>query len=177
MNYEEEIEYDLIDPILDRLTEYFLVNLKQDIIIHGQGSQTRSFYKQLRLDKDIELIWTAWCGPWWTLPLSFIPGQAGLVRLKNRKRLKEIFLLIGEMSFCSVYFLSRNNSERVITNITTKRKAAETAKEIVEKSKNDLIVEFDLDYHGGQRDGEIAFARIVTGTEISERFVNDLRTG
>jgi hypothetical protein len=172
LKFEEEIEYHLVDTILDKLTGYALTT-DQEILIHGEGSQTRYFYRQLQTDKDVEVLWTGWSGPWWTFPLSFIPGQAGLVKVKNKNRLKELFLLIGEMSYCSLYMVDQITAIKI--NEVVKKNTNESIEGIIEKGENNLIVEFDLDYHGGERDGEVAFARIVSGKNLEENFIQSIK--
>lgn len=66
---------------------------------------------------DIDLIWTGLFGPKWMRILSFIPAQAGLLKLKNINSLKDIYLQVGELSFSSIYFLRDEKGMELIDGI------------------------------------------------------------
>ena len=86
-----EIEVEKLDLLLSQLQEFIVVTkANSTILIFGQGSKTRVFYRRLREDSDITVHWTGWCGSRWSRIFSFIPGQAGLLEIQNLERTKEL---------------------------------------------------------------------------------------
>ena len=170
MRYEEEIEFERVDLILDKLTDYSLTNDKYQILIYGQGSQSKSFYRQLKEEKDIELLWTGWSGPTWTLILSFIPGQSGLIKLKNKRRLKEFYNEIGAQSFCALCFVDKETEEQIIDRVSKKDKRG--ISELIENSNSNFMLDIDFDFHGGQRDGEVVYKIAHVGQKVDPIIVN-----
>jgi hypothetical protein len=169
MKYETEIEYEKVDMILDMLADYSMTSDKYDVLIYGQGAKPRSFYDRLKSENDIELLWTGWSGPSWTVVFSFIPGQSGLVRLKNRKRLKEFYNEIGEQSYCGLYFVDKNTAQKIIDIVTTREKT-EISK-LIENTDDNFMFDVYFDYHGGQRDGEVVYKIVYTGRNVDPRIV------
>lgn len=107
--------FNLVFDELQKLNE--LRNDQYSLLILGGGHQTKQFYKNLGKDHDVELLWRGWSGPKWSKIFSFIPGQAGLIRVKNIDRLHELHDAIGERSTCRLYFLPRKKSSLIIDAI------------------------------------------------------------
>ena len=170
MKHQTEIEYDKIDAILDKLTDYATANDRYQILIHGQGAQPRSFYNKLQMERDIDLIWTGWSGPKWTVIFSFIPGQSGLIRLKNKTRLKNLFYEIGEQSYCGLYFVDKKAEQEIIDIVTKKKKGK--ISDLIEESVDNFMLDVYFDYHGGQRDGEVVYKITYTGQKVDTEIVN-----
>src|SRR6186713_124519 len=122
MRHNTETEYDMVDLILDKLADYSMSSDKYQILIHGQGAKPRSFYDRLKQESDIDLIWTGRSGPGWTVIFSFIAGQSGLIRLKNKNLLKEFFYEIGEQSYCGLYFVDKKTEQEIINIVAKKGK-------------------------------------------------------
>lgn len=169
MKLQGEINNDTVDTILDKLTDYSLTSDKYQVLIYGQGSQPRSFYRKLKSERDIELLWTGWSGSPWTLIFSFIPGQSGLVRLRNRKRLKEFYNEIGAQSFCSLCFVDKDAESEIIKCVTEKDERE--IHELIESSENNFMIDIDFDYHGGQRDGEVVYKIAYVGQKVDPTIV------
>jgi hypothetical protein len=169
MKFQEEIDYDTVDTMLNKLTDYSLTNDKYQVLIYGQGSQPKSFYRKLKLEKDVELLWTGWSGPTWTLIFSFIPGQSGLVRLKNKKQLKEFYEDIGAQSFCTLCFVDKQTEGEIIERVTKKDKRE--IHELIESSESNFMLDIDFDYHGGQRDGELVYKIAYVGQKVDPTIV------
>jgi hypothetical protein len=169
MKYEREIELEKVDAILDKLTDYSQTSDKYQVLIYGQGGQPKSFYRKLKVEKDIELLWTGWSGPTWTLFFSFIPGQSGLIRLKNKKRLKEFYNDIGAQSFCALCFVDKETEKEIIERVTKKDKRE--MYELIEGSESNFMLDIDFDYHGGQRDGEVVYYGAYVGQRVDQTIV------
>jgi hypothetical protein len=169
MKYETEIEYEKVDMILDMLTDYSMASDKYEVLIYGQGAKPRSFYNRLKSEKDVELLWTGRSGPSWTAIFSFIPGQSGLVRLKNRNRLKEFYNDIGEQSYCGLYFVDKSTAQKII-EIVTSRDERQISK-LIENTEDNFMFDVYFDHHGGQRDGEVVYKIVHTGRNVDSRIV------
>jgi hypothetical protein len=169
MKYEEEIEFERVDYILDKLTDYSVTNNKHQILIYGQGSQPKSFYRKLKLEEDLELLWTGWFIPAWTLIFSFISGQSGLIRLKNRNRLKEFYNHIGAQSFCGLCFVDKKTEVEIINRVSKRDKRE--IHELIENSDSNFMLDIDFDYHGGKRDGEVVFKIAYVGQKVDSEIV------
>lgn len=167
MMFQGEIDFETVDKILDELTDFSISNDKYQILIYGQGSQPRSFYKNLKSEKDIEVIWTGWSGPTWTLIFSFIPGQSGLVKLKNKKRLKEFYNDIGAQSYCGLCFVDKITEEEIIRRVTNNDK--KEIHDLIENSQDNFMLDIDFDYHGEQRDGEVVYKIAFLGQKVDLR--------
>lgn len=169
MKFQGEIDYNSVDTMLDKLTDYSLTNDKHQVLIYGRGSKTKSFYKKLKTEKDIDLLWTGWSGPTWALIFSFIPGQSGLIRLKNKKRLKEFYNDIGAQSFCGLCFVDKDSESEIIKRVTKKDKRE--IHDLIENSENNFMLDIDFDFHGGQRDGEVVYKIGVIGRNVDQTIV------
>lgn len=169
MKFQGEISYKTVDTMLDKLTDYSMTNDKYQVLIYGQGGQPKSFYRKLKSEKDIELLWTGWSGATWTLIFSFIPGQSGLIRLKNKKRLKEFYTDIGAQSFCGLCFVDKDGEDEIIRRVKNKDKRE--IQELIETSDDNFMLDIDFDYHGGQRDGEIVYKIAYVGQKVDPTIV------
>ncbi len=161
MKFQGKITWESLDKILDELLDCLQIRDKYRILIFGQGAKTKSFYKNLKLEKDIEVLWTGWLWSGWTLILSFIPGQSGLIRLKNTNRLKELYYEIGAQSFCALCFVDSKTENEMLRRIAHKHKAK--LSDLIENSENSFILDVDFDYHSGARDDEVVYKLAYLG--------------
>ena len=164
------IEVDLMDDIIKTLPKLAAIHSTgSSILIHGMGGQPCSFYRQLRQNKDVELLWTGWSSNvWWTYLLSFIPGQGGLAKVLNRQQLDSLYLDIGEMSMCGLYFIPNNKVDSLLQDI--KKTRGENIADIFAKEQNYFLLTVDFDFHG-DKDGEIYWRKLLTGDSLD----NDIK--
>ncbi|MDA9334800.1 YbjN domain-containing protein [Flavobacteriaceae bacterium] len=82
-----EIGVDLMEDIIKILPQLAAIHsADHSILIHGMGGQTRSFYSNLRRNKNVELLWSGWSSNvWWSYLLSFIPNEKVLTILNKVK--------------------------------------------------------------------------------------------
>lgn len=118
MKITGEVEEKVVAHTLDQLcgSEAFS-NSDYVILLYGQGARSRTFYTNLKRNPDVEVLWNGWRGPKWLAFLSFIPAQAGLVRLHNIKKLKTLFHLIGEISVCSLMIVREIKAQNILEEI------------------------------------------------------------
>jgi hypothetical protein len=164
-----EIEVDLMENIIHELPNTDeIYNESFTIYIHGMGGQARSFYRRLQDNKDVELIWFGWSSNvWWTYIFSFIPGQAGLVKIINRNRLDQLYIDIGAMSLCGLYYFSSYKEQEIIDQVKKDPNGLNIPK-ILEKETNYFLLEVDFDYHGGDKDGEVFYRTLYYGDQLNE---------
>ncbi len=96
-----------------------------------------------------------------------MPGQSGLVRLKNKKRLKEFYEDIGAQSFCTLCFVDKDTEGEIIERVTKKDKRE--IHDLIESSESNFML--DIDYHGGQRDGELVYKIAYVGKKVDPTIV------
>ncbi|MGV6832044.1 MAG: hypothetical protein ACWA5P_10865 [bacterium] len=97
-----------------------LDNDNYDLLIYGGGGQDRKFYNKLKNNPKCEVLWTGWSGPKWSKFLSFIPGQAGLLKILQQDYFYEIYYELAAYSVSDVIYirkeLTKELCEQVITN-------------------------------------------------------------
>jgi hypothetical protein len=168
---EGETDYSNVECILDHLSNSDeLKKPGYSVLIYGQGTQTRGFYKKLSKNPDVDILWTGWGGPRWSIIVSFIPGQYGLIKVKNLGSLKSIFFEVGALAYCSLCFVS----EQIVTRITNdiKKDSYEFDLESAVKNETDyFVMDVDFDYDSGKRDRDVVYRSVKVG----EGLHNNLR--
>jgi hypothetical protein len=161
-----EIEVGLMEDIINELPKLLAIHSPDHtILIHGMGSQARSFYRSLRLNESVEVLWTGSCMKnWWSFLFGFIPSQAGLVKVVDRTKLNELYLEIGGLSMCGMYFIP-NDKAKIFTENIRKDRNAEISR-LLEQEENYFSLIVDFDFHGGERDGEIYYRLLSIGEKL-----------
>jgi len=85
-----------------------------DLLVFGCGGQNKKFYSELRTNSKYEVLWTGWSGPKWTKIFSFIPGQAGLVRILEQKSFAELYHELAAYSVSDVIYIRKELTESII---------------------------------------------------------------
>ena len=164
----EEIDIDRFDKMVSEVVSSKL--LEQDgfsVFIYGQGCKPRSFYHELKYNPDVELFWTGFSGPKTLWFLSFIPGQAGLLKVNNLAKTQELYNEVGGLSFCSLFFFPTDKEEELINGIR-KNHLKFSTKDWLKDVDSYFILDTDFDFHGGDRDGEIYYRFLRYGTGLNE---------
>lgn len=84
-----------------------------DLLVYGGGGQSRSYYNNLNKDPEVEILWTGWSGSKWTSFLSFIPGQAGLLKVFKQSRLKPLYEELASHSVSDLYYVPKALTEKI----------------------------------------------------------------
>jgi hypothetical protein len=169
-----EVGVNLMEDIIKLLPQLTAIHsTDHSILIHGMGGQTRSFYSNLRHNKNVELLWCGWSSNvWWSYLLSFIPGQAGLTRIIDRQRLDSLYLDIGAQSMCGLYFIP---NEKVLTILNkVKEERTPDVSEYLENENNYFLLTVDFDYHGGEKDGDIFYRELIIGDKLDSEIKQNL---
>jgi hypothetical protein len=121
---------------------------KHTVLIHGMGGQTKLFYRTLRTEKSLDLLWTDFSSnSWWTFLLSFVPGQSGLVQVIDRHRIDSLFLDIGSQSTAGLYFVPNHKTNEILKDVVQNRDQADIASILTEENDYFLLtVNFDTEY-------------------------------
>lgn len=166
---EGEIAVDLMESIIKALPNLTAIHSTDNsILIHGMGGQPKSFYNVLGQNKSVELLWTGWSSNvWWTYLMSFIPGQAGLTKILDRTQLDNLYLDIGGQSMCGLYFIPNDKIKSIVDKITKDRMP--DIEDILVDETNYFLLTVDFDYHGGDRDGEIYYRKLVVGNDLDKK--------
>jgi hypothetical protein len=98
----------------------------------------------LRSDPEIEILWTGWCGPKWTSFLSFIPGQAGLVKVLNQSRLKPLYEDLASHSVSDLCYVPKDFTE-MIKQAVNSGPSSHDSKKILENEINFLYLQCEMD--------------------------------
>ena len=164
----KEIKEEINDSDYDLMMKELVESKKFEddnysVFIFGQGGQTRSFYYNLKQNNDVELIWTGFSGGKLLLPISFIPGQAGFLKVKNILMVKQLYDEVGAMSMCGLYYF-RKEKEIEIINEVKKNKLNCNLDEILKNEDEYFLLDIDFDYNGNKKGNELLF-RIIRYSE------------
>jgi hypothetical protein len=164
----KEISVAKLESILTTLSTPGILDLtRHDLLIFGGGGQSRSYYNNLRSDHEVEILWTGWCGPKWTSFLSFIPGQAGLVKVLKPSRLKPLFEDLASHSVSDLYYVPKVITGK-IQNAVTQRPTSNDPKKILENEINFLYLQSEMDQTVITNGEERYLFDIAIGSELSD---------
>lgn len=104
---------------------------------------------------------------WWTYFLSFIPGQAGLMKIHHRHQLDELYFDIGSHSMCGLYFIPNEMVTPILQKVKLDRSIDFT--NLFVNENNFFLLTVDFDYHGGNRDGELFYRELICGSSLDEQ--------
>jgi len=167
-SYEGEIKIELLDRIIKTLPKLSAIHSPDNtILVQGMGGQPRRFYRELRQNFNIELLWTGWSSKlWWTYLFSFIPGQAGLVKVKNIKQLDSLYIEIGGQNLCGLYFLPDNKVKDILADV--KKTRGENINKIMENETNYFLLTVDFGFFAGEKDGENYYEKLILGENLDK---------
>ncbi len=99
------------------------------------------------------------------------------MELKNRNRIKELYEVIGELSYCGLYYLPKSTARELVNEIKSnfwKFQTERKINKIIEKETDFFLIDTDFDYHGGERDGEIFHIDVNIGSGLNKKIINIL---
>lgn len=163
-----DVEVDLMEDIIKELPKLTALHSEDhSILLHGLGGQTKYFFRELKKIESVEVLWTGWSdNVWWTYLLSFIPGQAGLIKVVDRKKLDEIYLDLGANIMCGLYFIPNRKVQPILDR--TRKERISSVRDILDDETNYFLLTVDFGYHGGDRDGEIFYRHVIIGEDLDE---------
>jgi hypothetical protein len=140
-----EIPVEDLELMLQTLSTSGIINLTDyDLLVYGGGGQSKSYYKDLSNDPEVEILWTGWCGAKWMSFLSFIPGEAGLVKVLNQSRLKSLFEDLASHSVSALYYVPKELTEK-IKQAAISRPSSYRAEKILENETSFFYLQAEMD--------------------------------
>ena len=88
------------------------------LLIFGSG-QNKKFFSELKSNPNYEVLWSGWFGPKWTRIFSFIPGQAGLVRVLKQEAFYELYHEMAAYSVSDVIYIEKAFMEELVNQVKT----------------------------------------------------------
>lgn len=162
----------LVETVGALLSSTDLRNPQFAVYLQGHGHKPRSFYRQLRLNPTVEVVWSGWSGPWWLWLLSFIPSQAGIVKIKGLDRLKEIYEAISELSMSTIYFVPRTKEEAFLAKIL-QQKYPLRLKDLFDGESEFFLLNVDYDYSGKGEQNQL-YVYCLYGTQTPTSIASSL---
>lgn len=112
-----EVELAKFNRILERLSDSSMIDLSSfDLIIHGRGKD-QEFYSRLGKDEGVEVLRSGSTFGKWAKLLSFIPSQAGVIRILDPSRLKPLFEDLGSLNMSEIFYIPRELTDRIVEKI------------------------------------------------------------
>ena len=163
----KEIPVTKMESILEALSTPGQLNLNEyDLLLYGGGGQSKSFYNNLREDSEIEILWTGWCGPKWSSFLSFIPGQAGLLKVLNQGRLKTLYEDLASQSVSDLYYVPKKLTEEIRQAVMS-APSSHDSKKILEHEMSFIYMQCEMDETVITNGVENFLIDIAMGAEVS----------
>lgn len=92
-----------------------------DLLLYGGGGHSKSFYRNLQQNSDYQILWTGWAGPKWSSIFSFIPGQAGLIRVVNLHAFSELYYNLATYSVSEVLYVPKFLTPEIVDDVRKKK--------------------------------------------------------
>lgn len=133
------------EAMLDEFANSPAIDLNShDLLLYGGGGQDRSFYPELAKDPRVDLLWTGWPGPKWTRFLSFIPGEGGLLRLKDLNWFKELYYELAANSVSEFMYVPKAISSEIV-HIAHRKASHSTFEPLIRTTAGALHVNSEAD--------------------------------
>jgi hypothetical protein len=163
----KEIPVTKLESILEALSAPGTLNLYDyDLLVYGGGGQSRSYYNNLRNDTEVEILWTGWCGPKWTSFLSFIPGQAGLVKVLKPTRLKPLFEDLASHSVSDLYYVPKQLTAKIL-NAVREYPTSHDPKKVLKNEISFLFMQCEMDQTVITNNQECYLFDVAMGPDLS----------
>lgn len=62
-------------------------------------------------------MWTGWSGPKWSSIFSFIPGQAGLLKVLDKKQFQDQYYELAAYSVTDAIYIPKNRTEEIRSEV------------------------------------------------------------
>ncbi|AHM59220.1 hypothetical protein D770_04765 [Flammeovirgaceae bacterium 311] len=153
----KEMEVSKFVQLLTELSQSPAIDLEKfDLLLYGGGGQDRKFYRDLRANSDVELLWSGWCASKWSSFLSFLPSQAGLIRVVKQAFLKPLFLELSAHSVSEVYYVPKSHTSLIFLEISHKRYRA-SVKDLLKNEDPRFTLQAETDDTIEREDGAYYF--------------------
>jgi hypothetical protein len=162
-----EISVTKLESILMVLSTPGSLNLDDyDLLIYGGGGQSKSFYNNLSKDPGVEILWTGWSGPKWSSFLSFIPGQAGLLKVLKQDRLKTLYEDLASHSVSDFYYVPRELTGKIL-NAVREYPTSHDPKKVLKNEISFLFMQCEMDETVITNNQECYLFDVAMGPDLS----------
>ncbi|MDN5216023.1 hypothetical protein QQ020_28350 [Fulvivirgaceae bacterium BMA12] len=152
------------------ISEFIDLN-NHDLLIYGGGGQDRKFYSDLKTNPKCEVLWTGWSGPKWSAIFSFVPGQAGLVKILEQSAFKDIYYELAAHSVSDVIYVPKDLTESVQVEASERTWRARF-ESFTEKAPNSFLLTSEADETVIEDGKEMYFYDYYFGSEIIQGLRN-----
>jgi hypothetical protein len=168
MGRYKTIEVSDYELMLNEISEAGSLNLESnDLLLYGGGGQDSNFYREIAANKNCELLWTGWSGPKWTSIFSFIPGQAGLIKILEVKEFGELYYRLAAHSVSNVIYLPKNLT-RVVTSEVEKRTWQANFEKFITNDSNSFLITSEAEETINQNEEEKYLYDYVFGGQLDK---------
>ncbi|MCB0632837.1 MAG: hypothetical protein R2824_05285 [Saprospiraceae bacterium] len=166
MKKYKTIEVSDYELMLKEISNADSLNLESsDLLLYGSGGQDRGFYRNLKTNKNCELLWTGWSGPKWSSIFSFIPGQAGLVKILDKRAFEDLYYELAVHSVSDVIYIPKKLTEQVTIEVRKKTWRANFEK-FINKEPNSFLLTSEADETINKNGKEMYFYDYFLGANL-----------
>lgn len=112
-----EIQAEKYEYVLNILSSIEIPE-KYSIFIYGTGKQSKTTYQTLQTLEGVEVLWFEFILSGFLKILKFlIAGYAGLIKINNNKRIREIFEIVSQLSMAGIYVIDKKVETQFINEV------------------------------------------------------------
>ncbi|OEJ99917.1 hypothetical protein [Roseivirga misakiensis] len=165
-------DYELM---LNRISNADSLDLEtHDLLLYGSGGQDRNFYRYIEANKNCELLWTGWSGPKWSSIFSFIPGQAGLLKLLDKREFKSIYYELAASSVSDAIYLPRKQTKKIVIEAQNKTWRSNFAK-LLNNEPHSFLLTSEADETVNKNGDEMYFYDYFLGSNLDSTLKEIIR--
>ena len=138
-----------------------------DLLLYGGGGQDRKLYSDLRQNTKCQILWTGWSGPKWSSIFSFIPGQAGLVKVLDMSLFEGLYYELAAHSVSDVIYVPKELTRVIIAEVREKTWRA-NFESFVERTPNSFVLTSEADETVTENGKEMYFYDYAFGSQLSQ---------
>jgi hypothetical protein len=121
MRKHKTIEVKEYEQMVKAISNSNLIALEDfDLLLYGGGGRDKKFYLDLKGNTKCEVLWTGWSGPKWSSLFSFIPGQAGLIKVLEMNLFEELYYELAAHSVSDVIYVPKELTQEIVTEVKEK---------------------------------------------------------
>jgi hypothetical protein len=173
MRKYKTIEVKEYEEMLTAIASSNLIALENfDLLLYGGGGQGKKLYSELRRNTKCEVLWTGWSGPKWSSIFSFIPGQAGLIKVLDMNIFRKLYYELATHSVSDVIYVPKESTREIIEEVKEKTWRA-NFQSFIKRTPNSFLLTSEADETVRENGKEMYFYDYAFGYQLSH-LVRDL---
>ncbi|TPE46418.1 hypothetical protein [Pontibacter mangrovi] len=162
------VEIKEYEKMLEEISESKSIDLDNyDLLLYGGGGQSKSFYRNLQQNSNCQVLWTGWAGPKWSSIFSFIPGQAGLIKILNQQAFKELYYELAAYSVSEVLYVPKFLTPEILNEV--RKKTWKTKFELfIDKAPESFLLTSEADEAVDEKGKGVYFIDYFLGEKASK---------